>query len=85
VGINKVAWSPNSTRIASGSNDGTAQVWDAADGGHAYIYHGHSDYYLGHFITNAAVNSVIWSPKGTRIASGSDDNTVQVWQDEDYT
>ncbi len=85
VGINTVAWSPNSTRIASGSNDGTAQVWDAADGGHAYIYHGHSDYYLGHFITNAAVNSVIWSPKGTRIASGSDDNTVQVWQDEDYT
>jgi len=82
VDINSVAWSPGGTRIVSGSDDGTAQVWDAADGGHAYMYHGHSDYYLGHAITHAAVNSVTWSPGGTRIASGSSDKTVQVWQDE---
>jgi len=25
---------------------------------------------------------VTWSPGGTRIASGSSDKTVQVWQDE---
>src|SRR6266567_4721980 len=75
------AWmqSPGGTRIASGSDDGTAQAWDAADGGHAYMYHGHSDYYLGHSLTHAAVNSVTWSPGGTRIASGSSDKTVQVW------
>ena len=82
VDINSVAWSPGGTRIVSGSDDGTAQVWDAEDGGHAYMYHGHSDYYLGHAITHAAVNSVTWSPGGTRIASGSSDKTVQVWQDE---
>ena len=82
VDINSVAWSPGGIRIVSGSDDGTAQVWDAADGGHAYMYHGHSDYYLGHAITHAAVNSVTWSPGGTRIASGSSDKTVQVWQDE---
>jgi WD40 repeat protein/tRNA A-37 threonylcarbamoyl transferase component Bud32 len=82
VGVNTVAWSPDGTRIVSGSNDGTAQVWDAADGGHAYIYQGHSAYYLGHFMTHAAVNGVTWSPNGTRIASGSSDKTVQVWQAE---
>src|SRR5256885_986989 len=80
--VNAGTWAPDGYRIASGSADGTVQVWDAADGGHAYMYHGHSDYYLGHAITHAAVNSVTWSPGGTRIASGSSDKTVQVWQDE---
>jgi WD40 repeat protein len=67
--VNAVAWSPNGMRIASGSNDGTVQVWDAANGGHVYTYHGHAD----------RVVAVAWSPDGTRIASGSDDNTAQVW------
>jgi serine/threonine protein kinase len=33
--------------------------------------------YRGH---RAVVRSVAWSPDGTRLASGSDDHTVQVWQ-----
>ena len=32
--VQAVVWSPNGRRIASGSFDGTVQVWDAADGGH---------------------------------------------------
>ncbi len=64
-----VAWSPDGTRIASASWDGTVQVWDATTGGNAYTYRGHS----------SAVNAVAWSPDGTRIASGGDDKTVQVW------
>jgi WD40 repeat protein len=32
--------------------------------------------YRGH---RGAVNAVAWSPDGKRIASGSDDATVQVW------
>jgi eukaryotic-like serine/threonine-protein kinase len=34
-----------------------------------YIYHGHNDW----------VYAAAWSPDGKRIASGSRDNTVQVW------
>jgi len=68
-GVNAVAWSPTGLRIASGSDDNTVQVWDAANGGNVYTYHGHSD----------IVNAVAWSPTGLRIASGSNDHTVQVW------
>lgn len=67
--VTSVTWSPDGTRIASGSYDHTVQVWDAANGGHVYTYHGHS----------SRVISVAWSPDGTRIASGSDDATVQIW------
>jgi WD40 repeat protein len=50
--INAVVWSPDGKRIISGSNDGTAQVWDAANGGHVYTYRGHT----------ARVNAVAWTP-----------------------
>jgi len=68
--VKALAWSPDGKRIASGGNDNTVQVWDAADGGNVYTYSGHS----------ATVTSVIWSPDSERIASGSDDKTVQVWE-----
>ena len=75
-----VAWSPDGKRIASGSGDGLVEVWDALTGDHVYTYRGHADFYPGHFTQNAAVNALAWSPDGTHIASGSSDNTVQVWQ-----
>jgi eukaryotic-like serine/threonine-protein kinase len=63
------AWSPDSSRIASASGDGTAQVWDALSGDHLNIYYGHSD----------SVYTVAWSPDGRRIASAGYDKSVQVW------
>jgi hypothetical protein len=78
AGVGAVAWSPNSKRIASGSDDNTVQVWDAANGGHVYTYQGHSN----------SVQAVAWSPGGPRIASGGGDEsghdfTVQVWDAAD--
>ncbi len=64
-----VAWSPDGSRIASGANDNTVQVWDAHTGRMLLRYTEH----LG------TVYSVAWSPDGTRIASSSDDATVQIW------
>lgn len=75
-----MAWSPDGKRIASGSADGLVQVWDALTGNNVYTYRGHADYYWGHFTSGQAVYSVAWSPDGKRIASGSNDMTVQVWQ-----
>jgi WD40 repeat protein len=64
-----VAWSPDGKRIASGSADGTVQVWDATRGNRLLTYTGHT----------GTVFSVAWSPDDKRIASGSADSTVQVW------
>src|SRR5712664_1976077 len=64
-----VAWSPDGTRIASGGNDSTAQIWDARTGHRLALYSGHT----------GTVYTLAWSPDGRRIASGSDDSTVQVW------
>ncbi len=67
--VNAAAWSPDGKRIASGSDDKTVRVWNAADGGNVFIYHGHTD----------LVEAVAWSPDGKHIASGSFDKTAQVW------
>jgi serine/threonine protein kinase len=68
--VTAVAWSPDGSRIASGSSDNTVQVWNATDSSNPYTYKGHS----------RAVDAVAWSPNGSRIASAGYDNTVQVWQ-----
>jgi WD40 repeat protein len=67
--VTAVAWSPDSTRLASGSEDLTVQVWDAAT----------SDLFLT-YDHSKSVTAVAWSSDSTRIASASADKTVQVWQ-----
>lgn len=64
-----VVWSPDSSRVASGSSDKTVRVWDATTGANPYTYSGHAD----------TIYAVAWSPDGKRIASGSNDTTVQIW------
>jgi len=67
--VNAVAWSPDSTRIASASDDKTVQVWDALTGTKPFVFRGHK----------AQVDTVVWSPNGQLIASGSIDGTIEVW------
>ena len=69
--ITSVTWSPNGERVASGSSDGTVQLWDLEKGSSPLrIYRGHK----------SAVTDVGWSPDGSCIVSSSSDGTVQLWE-----
>ena len=63
-----IDWHDN--RIVAGCHDGTIKVFDAQSGDRLSTVRGHS----------ADVNSVAWSPDGTKLASGSDDRTVRIWE-----
>lgn len=67
--VRAVAWSPDGTTIASGSDDCTVRLWDACTGQSLHTLQGH----------HQGIWSVAWSPDGTTIASGSDDYTVRLW------
>ncbi len=80
--VNSLAWSPDGRRIASGATDKKVQVWDPwkehktsflayllSSSRGQFTYTGHS----------ARVGSVSWSPDSKRVASVSNDKTVQVW------
>src|SRR5262249_38055889 len=68
-GVSGVAFSGDGKRVASGSDDGTIKVWDAATGQDKLTLRGHT----------GGVTSVAFSGDGKRIASGSHDGTVKVW------
>ncbi|KIM20375.1 hypothetical protein M408DRAFT_138671 [Serendipita vermifera MAFF 305830] len=68
--VESVSFSPDGTRIVSGSDDRTIRVWDAETGETL------TRPMKGHV---GSVNSISFSPDGTRIASGSSDRTIRVW------
>jgi WD40 repeat protein len=67
--VNSVSFSPNGSRIVTGSYDNTAKVWDAQTGAPLLNLKGHTD----------GVTSVAFSPDGERIVTGSYDGTANVW------
>ncbi|MFM9965243.1 MAG: WD40 repeat domain-containing protein [Planctomycetaceae bacterium] len=68
--VNAVAFSPDGELLASGHDDGSIRLWDAATGRELQQLTGHQDY----------VRSVSFSPDGARLASGSDDGTIRLWE-----
>jgi WD40 repeat protein len=65
----KVRFSPDGRQLASGNQDGTAQVWNAATGKLLFSLRGHT----------GSVTGLAYSPDGRRLATGSGDQTVKLW------
>ena len=67
--LSPAAFSPDGSRIVTGSDDKTARVWDAVTGTELLVLRGHE----------GGVVSVAFSPDGSRIVTASHDNTVRLW------
>ncbi len=67
--VRDVAFSPDGEHIASGSDDGTVRLWNAATGKPERTLRGHGQ----------SVNSVAYSPDGEHVVSGGSDATVRIW------
>jgi TIR domain/WD domain, G-beta repeat len=64
-----IRFSPDGTRVLTGSSDTTARLWDAASGKPIAILAGHK----------GPVWAVAFSPDGTRVLTGSGDGTARLW------
>jgi WD40 repeat protein/serine/threonine protein kinase len=69
-GVDAVAFNPDGRRALTGGADGTARLWDVADGREVGRLQGH----------RGAVRAVAFSsPDGRLILTGSEDNTARLW------
>ncbi|KAG8915462.1 hypothetical protein FRC02_004515, partial [Tulasnella sp. 418] len=67
--VRSVAFSPDGSRIVSGSDDHSVRIWDTSTGSCVRILEGHTN----------QVQSTCFSPDGTVAASSSDDGTLRLW------
>ena len=77
--LNRAAFSPDGTTLASGSRKNTVSLWDAETGEHKRAFTGHSDHVS---VDWDYVSSVVFSPDGVTLAGGSETNTVWLWDTE---
>ena len=64
-GVSSAVFSPDGSRMASWSGDGTVRLWDVESGQDLLVLRGHV----------GGVSSLAFSPEGSRITTGSPDRT----------
>lgn len=71
--IHALAFSPDGTRVATGSRDRTVKIWDLGNGHEVLSFTGHDD----------VVRAVAFSPDGKTVASAGGDKDVRLWASHD--
>ena len=66
--VNALSFSPDSSKLVSGSADKSIRVWDVAKGK-----------FICQAQTASEVNAVTWVAEGKQIASGGGDYLIRVW------
>jgi tetratricopeptide (TPR) repeat protein len=68
--VSCLSFSPDGSRLASGSKDQTVRIWDMATGQEALCLRGHTGWLWG----------LAFGPKtGTKLASAGADQTIKIW------
>lgn len=67
--MHAVAYSLDGTMVVSGSEDGTAKVWELMTGECLATLHGHTK----------GVRAVSFSPDSKQVATGSFDGSARLW------
>jgi WD40 repeat protein len=73
--INDIAFSPDGTRALSGSDDGTAMVWELPSGNRLGTLEGHQ---------TGGVTTVAWSGDGRTLATGGEDKKIILWRADTF-
>ena len=69
TGLEAVAFSPRGTELATGSADGSIEIWDLTKGARQSLLQGHYK----------KVSSLAYSPRGELLVSASWDLTLRIW------
>ena len=67
--VTSIAWSPDASRLLSGSEDKTVRTWDPLKTEDSLIV----------INTPFPVTAVVWSPNGNHVAAASYDSTIRIW------
>ena len=80
-GVASVAFSPDGRLLAAGLEDNTVLLWDVSTRTEKATLRGPADFNPGFHCDHCYMrNSVAFSPDGTRLAAGSWDKTIRLWE-----
>ena len=71
--VTSIAFSSDSTKLITGSDDGTARLWDLPTSTILHTFQGH----------NGPIHSVAFSPDGLNVATAGADGTAKIWDVSD--